>query len=52
MAWGSMFVLIGATVAVSWIAAGVVYGLIVLVLFAGATGYMAATGQLIRKEDK
>ena len=46
MAWGSMLGLIGATVAAMWI---IIAGLVTFSLFAGVTGYMAATDRLVRK---
>lgn len=49
MAWGSMLGLIGATVAVCWVKAGPVAGLVGFSLFAAVTGYMAATDRLVQK---
>ena len=49
-AWITMLVLIGATVAAVWVKAGTMWGLLALVVFAGATALCAATGNLINPD--
>ena len=51
LAWGSMLLLMSATVAAIWLAVGPIAGLLMIALFAGATGWCAATDNLIQRED-